>query len=461
MRFLLFFIQKSLFIDGLLPSLRLKVYLKKHKTFEDVVKVAREKEWKIQRLKELNMYLNDEVRPVKEMHVKLVPACDGNGYMQEPQRPKQVKPGMYYVPSNFFPEHEAIVQVKEDAKQVNQEENAHKILMQLDIKQVDDAHVNPCVESEFLDVETMFDEDATSLASFSGEGRQVDTVEDMYAICMQEDDLEYSTNVNLDLDIKGMHALEIVDLVDIAHVSVDKVHKDIEYMAYLDQDSSHNLTMKENGVETFMQVDEDVLVYKQGSPSDEEEVIFTNLQDVLDYEDSLYEADTKGVGKSQDFVHVVFEDKEIKENKVHDLDAIKDDVVWDIPSLDEQETAVDMDVGMSAWVAKALLKAKQALLLEIDKPIDDLRITPMLDEGFNLVGFIGNANENDVLLHANLFALEPDILEGHAYVIGVQSHEETIVPSVWLKCLKRMIFDLGIWGYLLQVSDWALSVFAL
>ena len=433
--------KKDIFLAGLRDTLRLKVDLKKPKTFDNAVKVARNKEWKIQRLKELGMYPSDKVRPKENMHFNFVKACDGNGHMQEPQRPKQMKPRMYYVPSNFFPKHEVVVQVKEDAKQVKQEVHVHEGLMQIDVKEVNDAYVEPCVESKALDVETMCGEDMLSLESFSVEERKVDTIQDMYAICMQENDLECSTKSSLDLDVEYMHAVEVVDLVDDARVSEEGGHEDIEYMTSLNQDSLHDLTREEGMVQTFMQVAKDVLVLTQGSLSDEEEIFLKDVQDAWTMRNLCMKLIPRGLAR----VHVFLEDEELK---VEDLDAIKEEDLWGIASLDEEEPEVDMDASMVRCVPKAtlrihaLLRTKEAMLLKNEEPTDDLKLmeSNVLDEGFDLVDGMESTNENDVLLHTNLFALELDILEGHAYVIDVQGHEEIVVLSVWLKCPKRMIF---------------------
>ena len=48
-------IKRDRFVAGLKPTLRLKVELKVFESFEDAVTVAREKEWKVKKLKQLGM----------------------------------------------------------------------------------------------------------------------------------------------------------------------------------------------------------------------------------------------------------------------------------------------------------------------------------------------------------------------------------------------------------------------
>ena len=48
-------IKRDRFVAGLKPTFRLKVELKVFESFEDAVRVAREKEWKVKKLKQLGM----------------------------------------------------------------------------------------------------------------------------------------------------------------------------------------------------------------------------------------------------------------------------------------------------------------------------------------------------------------------------------------------------------------------
>ena len=50
------FAKKGLFMNGLLPALKIKVEGKNPKTFEDALRIARDKEWKRKKMAELGVY---------------------------------------------------------------------------------------------------------------------------------------------------------------------------------------------------------------------------------------------------------------------------------------------------------------------------------------------------------------------------------------------------------------------
>ena len=52
-------IKKNMFIDGLVTGLKAKVDLKQPSNFEDAVRLAKEKEWKIRRQRELGILVDD------------------------------------------------------------------------------------------------------------------------------------------------------------------------------------------------------------------------------------------------------------------------------------------------------------------------------------------------------------------------------------------------------------------
>ena len=82
------------------------------------MRIAKDKEWSLQRLKQLAMYLDDEGNPMMDIHVKYLEACRKSVCMQELEKPRQVKLGIYYVYSNLFPKHEVVMQTKQDAKKM-------------------------------------------------------------------------------------------------------------------------------------------------------------------------------------------------------------------------------------------------------------------------------------------------------------------------------------------------------
>ena len=75
--------KKDRFLDGLRESLHWRVELKKPQTFEDVMEVAKNKEWKLRRLTQLGMDPSYKRYEVKDMahthmhdhHVHMVPAA--------------------------------------------------------------------------------------------------------------------------------------------------------------------------------------------------------------------------------------------------------------------------------------------------------------------------------------------------------------------------------------------------
>ena len=62
--------------------------LKKSKTFEGIVRIAKDKEWKLQRLKELGMCLEHEESATMDMHINYVGAHGKRKCMQELEKPR-------------------------------------------------------------------------------------------------------------------------------------------------------------------------------------------------------------------------------------------------------------------------------------------------------------------------------------------------------------------------------------
>ena len=110
------FLKKDLFMAGLLPSLQLKVESKKLKSFDDAVQIAKDKEWKLQRLRELGMCAGEEVLHSNNVQVNFAKDATCDVVLCEPLRAKQVTRGMYYVPSKFFLVMPKIASKKKDKK---------------------------------------------------------------------------------------------------------------------------------------------------------------------------------------------------------------------------------------------------------------------------------------------------------------------------------------------------------
>lgn len=66
-------LKKCMFMQGLRADLRLKVELKRHKSFDDAVMVAKHKEWKLERKRELGLqqYVKPKVSPCIDVSTKI------------------------------------------------------------------------------------------------------------------------------------------------------------------------------------------------------------------------------------------------------------------------------------------------------------------------------------------------------------------------------------------------------
>lgn len=109
------FVKKSSFINGLLPQMKIKVELKHPKTYDDAVRIAKEKEAKMLKMKDMGLFSDTDVVSTNDVSVNMVEVSRNpiQSVMNEPQRPKQVQRGMFYMPLGFLPKSSKQVKVAE------------------------------------------------------------------------------------------------------------------------------------------------------------------------------------------------------------------------------------------------------------------------------------------------------------------------------------------------------------
>ena len=112
------FVRKENLINGLLPQMKIRVELKSPKTYDDAVTIAKEKEAKMLKMRELGLFSDTDVISTNDVSVNMVEVNRNpiRSMMNEPQRPKQVQRGMFYMPLGFLPK--SSKQVKEAEQQV-------------------------------------------------------------------------------------------------------------------------------------------------------------------------------------------------------------------------------------------------------------------------------------------------------------------------------------------------------
>lgn len=84
----------------------MRVELKSPKSYDDAVRIAKEKEAKMKKIREMGMWPPEGVMSARDVSVNMVEVNRSptrSVIVKEPQRPMQVQRGMFYMPLDFFP----------------------------------------------------------------------------------------------------------------------------------------------------------------------------------------------------------------------------------------------------------------------------------------------------------------------------------------------------------------------
>lgn len=374
-------IKKNLFTNGLLPQMKIKVELKSPKTYDDTVKIAKEKEAKTLKMKELGLCSDTDIVSTNDVSVNMVEVSRNliQSAMNEPQRPKQVQRGMFYMPLGFLPKSSKQVKVAEQ---------------QVDVKPAEKSSENVCLGQDMNEVQILpvdLDVERKDMPVGNKE-LLVDSPLAMDVKIIKNSDIESLVEGSSSVESDDVPVHGSVDLDDALEFADDE-HEDESDIEIPEEDFSREedgveiANVFENVCDVNAQNKEDDLVIRDFLEQiNENAVSEMEKVDILSWdasceEESLDSNDTKVVGNTEKEVYAGLVDED-----QGDANDVLEDDSWDIASLDEQEPEIEMDADMLVSVSKAsmhvakILKAKVMIKKDAEETeLKDDVTMPVLD----------------------------------------------------------------------------------